>query len=123
MSAGENDSPAIGAGWYTVEIRQQGEPYEGAPEIGNLPVRAIEFNVQLDPSEVPVRHGIEAQIEVQRYTAARVGVEAIATGTDWSARRYAVKVEGRHSASIYVAEIGQHREFTLTAAKAEDWAF
>lgn len=122
MSAAE-DSPAIGAGWYTVEIRQHGEPYEGAPEIGNLPVRAIEFNVQLDRAEVPVRHGIEEQIEAQRYTAARFAVEAIATGTDWPARRYAVKVEGRHSASLYVADIGQHREFTLKAAEAGEWAF
>lgn len=118
-----DDNPAMGAGWYAVEVRQHGEPYEAGPELGNLPVRAVEFNVQLDPSEVEVHQEIEAQIEAQRYLAARVAVEAVATGTDWPARRYAVRVEGRHSTSTYVAEIGQHREFTLKAARAGDWAF
>lgn len=117
------DSPAIGDGWYGVEVRQYASPYEGAAQIAGLPVQAIKFSVQLNPGEVPVHQDIETLIEAQRYQAAVTGMSAVATGTDWPARTYMVTVEGRHSSSAYVAQLGEHREFTLAVAKPGDWVF
>jgi hypothetical protein len=86
-------------------------------------MQSITLSVQPDAGGVPVFPEIDAQIEAQRYAAARTAMGAVANGTDWPPRTYLVTVEGRHSSSAYVAMLGEHREFTLKAAKEGDWPF
>lgn len=100
------------ADWYTVEVRQNKESEGEAAQLAGLRVQSIKFAVQE-----------RAALVDGWYDAAVTAMGAIANGTGWPAGTYLVIVEKRQSSSAYVAQLGEHREFSLETAKAADWAF
>lgn len=117
------DHQTTHAGWYTVEVRQYTDPYEGAAQIAGLRVQSIKFTVEQDSDRGPSFAGLETTIREQRYNAAVTAMGAVATGTDWPAGTYLVTVEGRHASTAYVARLGEHREFNMETAKPADWVY
>jgi len=101
--------------WYTVEARSHTAPATGnlGIEIGSLPVKAVEFEVTVDDAEVPKQSSLDEQIDAQRLEAAMLTGGNIAAGTDWPAGTYLLIVRGRDSATAYVADIDEHRAYTV----------
>lgn len=102
--------------WYAVEVRSGAAPVTGTigVKIGGLKLRAVEFKVPVDEEDVPLRTGNVADlIDAQRYIAALDAAGAVAAGTDWPWGEYLVTVRARESATTYVADIDEHRAYTL----------
>lgn len=101
--------------WYSVDIRSHAAPVTGTMgfTIGVLPVRGVQFEVVLDEADIPHRDSETEQIAVQRREAAMYAVGNIAASTDWPAGKYLVAVRNRSAQTMYVADIDEHRSFTL----------
>jgi|SRR5690606_38437844 len=105
--------------WYAVEIRSHGAPVTGnlGVKIGGTKLRAVEFEVPVDETEV-AQSGTSALATAERHRAAHEAVEAVVAGMhDWPWGKYLVTVRGRESASTYVADIDADGTFTLQSAE------
>lgn len=101
--------------WYSVDLRSHAAPVTGTMgfTIGVLPVRGVQFEVVLDEDDIPRRDNEAEQIAAQRREAAMYAVGNIAASTDWPAGKYMVAVRNRSTQTMYVADIDEHRSFTL----------
>lgn len=107
--------------WYSVDIRSHAAPVTGTMgfTIGVLPVRGVQFEVVLAEADIPRRDNEAEQIVAQRREAAMYAVENIAASTDWPAGKYMVSVRNRSTQTMYVADIDEHRSFTLLPRNEE----
>jgi len=108
--------------WYSVDLRSHAAPVTGTMgfTIGVLPVRGVQFEVVLAEADIPRRDSEAEQIAAQRYEAAMYAVGNIAAQTDWPAGKYLVAVRNRSTQTMFVADIDEHRSFTLLPRNLEE---
>lgn len=108
--------------WYSVDLRSHAAPVTGTMgfTIGVLPVRGVQFEVVLAEDDIPRRDSETEQIAAQRREAAMYAVGNIASQTDWPAGKYMVAVRNRSAQTTFVADIDEHRSFTLLPRNLEE---